>query len=136
MTNPNELLIDGILNISHVYLTRVVSRGWVFSCLDCSFLVVVFLCLFNRANFHTHSTPYTNLLIDLRILKSFFVLIHRDCRLRTYRVACCATTTILFSCEKNWDWFVMFIVFIFLCLFRVYCGGLISIEHIALIESI
>ena len=35
------------------------QRGWVFSCLDCRFLVVVFLCLFNRANLHTHVTTDT-----------------------------------------------------------------------------
>lgn len=73
------------------------ARGWVFSCLDCGFLVVMFLCLFNRANFHAHPTPYTYFLIDVRILKSFFILNHRDCRLRTYRVACCAATTVLLS---------------------------------------
>lgn len=53
------------------------ARGWFFSCLVvCGFLVVVFLCLFNRANLHTHPTPNTNLLIDVRILKSFFILHH------------------------------------------------------------
>ena len=59
------------------------------------------LCLLDRAYLQTHTTPYTNLLIDLRILKSFLIFFHTYCGFGTNRITRCAATAVFFSGEKN-----------------------------------
>ena len=77
------------------------------------------LYLLNRAYLQTHTTPYTNLLIDLRVLKPFLVFFHSYRPFGAYRITRCAATAIFFSGEKNW--------YIFHCCFVPFCGVLINI---------
>ena len=75
------------------------------------------LCLFYRADLQTHPAPYTNLLIDLRVLKSFLVFFHSYRPFGAYCVACRATTAIFFSGEKNW--YIFHRVFSFFIIFSI-----------------
>ena len=74
-----------------------------------------FLCLLDRANLQTHPAPYTNTLIDLRVLKSLFIFYHFNGRLRAYRIARCAATAVFFSFVKNW--YIFHCCFSFICFF-------------------
>lgn len=69
----------------------------------------VFLCFLDRANLQAHPAPYTNLLIDLWVLKPFFIFLHIYCGFRTNRITRRAATAVFFSFVKNW--------YIFHCVF-------------------
>lgn len=59
------------------------------------------LCLLNRTHHQTPVTSYTNIFVDLWVLKPLFIFFHANRPFRAYRITRCATTAVFFSIEKN-----------------------------------
>lgn len=69
--------------------------------------ICMFICYFYWTDLQAHITLYALFLINLRILKPFFIFVHTYCFLGTYRIAGCAATAFFFSLVKNWYWFII-----------------------------
>ena len=59
------------------------------------------LCLLNRTHLQTPVTSYTNIFVDLWVLKPLFIFFHANRPFRAYRITRCAATAVFFAREKS-----------------------------------